>query len=62
MSRSKHPRKISKSDYYYDSGWIAESNKIQRSRIKREVDKALKDPEHEVQVTLKGPKGAYDYP
>ena len=62
MSRSKHPRKIDKSAHYYHGDWITETNKAQRTRIKREVNKALKDPEHEVQVPLKGPKGAYDYP
>lgn len=65
MSRSNHarkPRDRMARPGWWDGGWILESAKQQRSRIKREVDRALRDPEHEVIVELRGPKGAYDYP
>ena len=65
MSRSNHPRKPRNRmlrDGWWCGGWILESSKEQRRRIKREVDKVLKEPDHEVIVELKGPKNAYDYP
>lgn len=62
MSRSKHARKPNASDKYYHGCWILESSRKQRRRLKQEVNRALKDPEHEVQLTLRGPKNAYDYP
>ena len=67
MSRSNKSRKrknlAKRENHWYDySGWILESASAQRVRLKREVDKVLKDPEYEVQLTTKGPKGAYDWP
>lgn len=54
MSRSNHARKPKNRDKYhmwrYTGGWILETNKEQRVRLKREVDKVLKDPDYEVQV------------
>lgn len=65
MSRSNHSRKPkNRKDRpsWLNGGWILESTKQQRTRIKREVNKILKDPEHEVIIECKGPKNAYDYP
>lgn len=65
MSRSKHTRKHKNRSLrpgWWDGGWILESSKKQRTRLKREVYKVLKDPEHEVILECKGPKNAYDYP
>lgn len=63
-NKSRKPRNLAdRNNKWYDrGGWILESAKQQRSRIKREVDRALRDPEHEVIAELRGPKGAYDYP
>ena len=64
MSRSNKARKQknhNKRPSYY-AGWILESNKTQRQRIKKEMDKVIADPNHEVIIELKGPKNAYDYP
>ena len=65
MSRSKHPRKPKNRrdrPSWRDGGWILESAKQQRTRLKREVTKWTQDPEHEVLLEVKGPKNAYDYP
>lgn len=65
MSRSNKARKqknhFNRPTWRDFGGWILESNKEQRRRIKQEVDKALRDPDHEVIAELKGPKGAYDW-
>ena len=65
MSRSNKARKHKNRNLrpsWMDGGWILESNKQQRTRLKREVNKVLQDPEHEVILETKGPKNAFDYP
>jgi hypothetical protein len=65
VSRSKHarqPKNLRDRPSWLCGGWILETSKAQRVRLKREVDKFIMDQEYEVQLTLKGPKNAYDYP
>jgi hypothetical protein len=65
VSRSNHPRRAKNRrdrPSWCDGGWILETSKAQRVRLNREVDKLIKDLDYEVQLTLKGPKNAYDYP
>ena len=65
MSRSNHYRKPKNRDKYdawrYTGGWILESNREQRRRLKREVDKVLKDPDHEVQISTRR-ESSFDWP
>lgn len=55
MSRSKHARKpknhAKRLKWHDYSGWAFESNREQRRRLKQEVDKVLKDPEIELQIS-----------
>jgi len=64
MSRSNHARKPkdrSKRPSWRDGGWIFESNREQRRRMKREVDKVLKDTDFELQLSNRR-ESSFDWP